>query len=97
MDSNLSALLRNFQIERPVSRNRTPDWDLALVLNRLASDPFEPLERAPLKLVTWKTVFLLASASGRRRGDLHALAFDRILWKDDYSMMVLGVVPSFSG
>ena len=94
-DPHLSALLRNFEIERPASRNRTPDWDLALVLNRLASDPFEPLEKAPLKLLTWKTIFLLALASGRRRGELHALAFDRVQWKDDYSRMILGVIPSF--
>ena len=94
-NADLSALLRNFQVERPVSRNPSPDWDLALVLNRLASDPFEPLEKAPLKLLTWKTVFLLALASGRRRSELHALAFDRILWKDYFSSMLLGVIPSF--
>ena len=43
-DADLSALLHNFQLERPVSRNQMPQWDLSLVLNRLSSEPFEPLE-----------------------------------------------------
>ena len=76
-------------------RNPTPKWDLSLVLNRLASAPFEPLEKAPLKLLTWKTVFLLALASGRRRGELHALDASKISWRENYSLVKLGVIPSF--
>ena len=78
-----------------MSRNPVPKWDLSLVLNRLASAPFEPLHKAPLKLLTWKTVFLLALASGRRRGELHALDASKISWKSDHSKVSLGVIPSF--
>ena len=35
-DKSLTALLHNFELECPVSRNKIPDWDLSLVLNRLA-------------------------------------------------------------
>ena len=94
-DEALSALLRNFQRDRLASRNPIPTWDLALVLNRLSSDPFGPLEKAPLKLLTWKTVFLLALASGRRRGELHALAFDKVWWSDSHQVVGLGVIPGF--
>ena len=47
--------------------------DLSLVLQGLTRGPFEPMHLAPLKFVTLKTVFLLALASGRRRGEIHAL------------------------
>ena len=46
-------------------------------------------------MLTYKAIFLLALASGRRRGELHALAHDRVQWKDNKSRMRLGVVPSF--
>ena len=93
-DKSLSDLLHNFEIERPVSRNQASSWDLSLVLNHLASSPFEPLEKAPLKLLTYKTVFLIALASGRRRGEIHALAHDKVRWKGN-SEVRLGVLPSF--
>ena len=95
MDQGLSALLNSFAIERPRRRNPVPSWDLSAVLNALLSAPFEPLEKAALKFLTWKTVFLLALASGKRRSELHALAFSKIAWKEDGSQVRLGVIPSF--
>ena len=44
------------------------------VLEALGKAPFEPLEQASLKNSTLKAVFLLAAASARRRGALHALS-----------------------
>ena len=72
-DGDLSSLLHSFELERPAHSNKVPDWDLALVLNCLLRDPFEPLDKAPLKLLTWKTVFLLALAPGKRRSELTLL------------------------
>ena len=94
-DQELTALLNSFFIERPRHRNPVPAWDLSLVLNALLSKPFEPLERASLKFLTFKTVFLLALASGKRRSEIHALAFNRIAWKEDGSSVRLSVIPSF--
>ena len=94
-DQDLSALLNNFKVERSRPRNVIPEWDLSLVLNRLASAPFEPLSTAPLKFLTWKVVFLLALASGRRRGEIHALDFSKVRWKGDGSEVSLQVIPSF--
>ena len=34
----------------------------------LTKAPFEPLKDASLKVLTFKTVFLMALASGKRRG-----------------------------
>ena len=46
------------------------------VLEALAKPPYEPLQEASLKHLTYKTVFLLAMASGERRSELQALVLD---------------------
>ncbi len=55
-------------IARPLVRNKVPPWDLAVVLRYLSGAPFEP------RKALHKALFLLALASGKRRGELHALA-----------------------
>ena len=45
-----------------------------MVLEALKVFPFEPLDSVGLKYLTFKTVFLLALASVKRVGDLHALS-----------------------
>jgi hypothetical protein len=94
-DADLTALLHNFEVQKPAQRNKLPEWDLSLVLNRLSSEPFEPLEKAPLKLLTWKTLFLITLASGKRRSEVHALDVNKVQWKENFSKMCLGVIPSF--
>ncbi len=94
-DKDLSALLSNFHQSRPSSRNVCPDWDLASVLNCLMGPPFEPLDKAPLKLLTWKCIFLLALASGSRRSELHALEFSSISWSRNKEKVFLRPIPSF--
>lgn len=58
----------------PVSRPLAPPWDLAVVLNGLSRAPFEPLEKVSLKHLSLKTGLLLALASAKRVGDIHALS-----------------------
>ena len=75
----ITRLLKSFLLEAPPTRNRVPDWDLSVVLNRLRGPPFEPLkweDSNSRMLCTMKTVFLLALASGRRRGELQAISRD---------------------
>ena len=72
----LSELIRSFELERPVSRNLTPKWDLSCVLWSLTKLPYEPLSEASIKFLTMKTVFLLAFATARRRSELHALSVE---------------------
>lgn len=50
-----------------------PEWDLPIVLNMLKREPFEPIKKASLKYITWKTVFLFAITTFRRCGDLQSL------------------------
>jgi len=84
----LKDLINSFFLERPVSRNPTPKWDLAKVLKSLCTSPYEPLTMAPLMYITWKTVFLLTLASGKRSGEIYALT-DVIRHAKDWSQMIL--------
>ena len=71
-DENLTRLLDNFHRDKPKGRRGVPSWNLSLVLHQLTKAPFEPLRKASLKHLTFKTVFLLALGSGKRRSEIHA-------------------------
>ena len=71
-DDNLTRLLDSFHRDRPKGHRGVPTWNLSLVLHQLTKAPFEPLRKASLKHLTFKTVFLLALASGKRRSEIHA-------------------------
>nr|XP_055049505.1 uncharacterized protein LOC129434990 [Misgurnus anguillicaudatus] len=64
---------RRLNPSRPPS---IPPWDLSMVLKALQSPPFEPLQSASLKLLSMKALTLLALASVKRIGDLHAFSVD---------------------
>lgn len=89
-DAALSSLIANFKRDPSNSvRNIVPRWDLMLVLEALNSAPFEPLAQASLSNTTYKAVFLLALASGRRRSEIHAVAFDSIQYSDVDGSLIL--------
>ena len=69
-DPSLMRLLTRFFRERPASVSRVLPWDLGLVLNALKKAPFEPLKDVDFKFLTFKTVFLFALASDRRRSEI---------------------------
>ena len=68
-------LLKGVFNSRPPTSRLLPEWDLPLVLQVLEECPFEPLAKAPLKLVTWKTVFLVAITTFRRCSDICSFMF----------------------
>lgn len=70
----LSDVVRSFELERPRTKAHFPKWDLAVVLTTLVSDIFEPLQTCGFKELTFKTVFLTALATGRRRSEIHAFS-----------------------
>ena len=73
-DENLTRLLDSFHRDRPKGRRGIPSWNLSLVLHQLTKAPFEPIKEASLKHLTFKTVFLLALGSGKRRSVLRSRA-----------------------
>ena len=66
-----------------------------MVLLAFTKEPFGPLSKATLKLLTYKTVFLLALASGKCRSELHAWLFSSAFFNHDNSQVTLAPSPAF--
>ena len=94
-DENLPRLLDSFHRDRPKGRRGIPSWNLSLVLHQLTKAPFEPIKEASLKHLTFKTVFLLALGSGKRRSEIHAWQSKNIRHQSDWSKVSLYPSPSF--
>ena len=94
-DENLTLLLDSFHRDRPKGRRGIPSWNLSLVLQQLTKPPFEPLKEASLKHVTFKTVFLLALGSDKRRSEIHAWLHKNSRHQADWSKVSLYPSPSF--
>ena len=72
----LTNLVKGMFTARPQQRNLVPEWDLPLVLQFLASEDFEPIQKLSLLDLSRKTAFLVAVACGRRGCEIHALSTD---------------------
>ena len=94
-DDNLTRLLESFHRDRPKGRRGIPSWNLSLVLHQLTKAPYEPLREASLKHLTFKTVFLLALGSGKRRSEIHAWQHKNIRHQSDWCKVSLFPSPSF--
>ena len=94
-DENLTRLLDSFHRDRPKGRRGISSWNLSLVLHQLTKAPFEPIKEASLKHLTYKTVFLLALGSGKRRSKIHAWENRNIRHQYDWSKVSLYPSPSF--
>ncbi len=84
----VTQFLRCIRRLRPPVHSRMPIWDLAVVLEALSKAPFEPLEEVPLRFLTVKTVFLLATSSLKRVGDCrpcqcHVLSL-YLVWREHF-------------
>ena len=80
---------------RPKGQRGIPPWNLSLVLHQLTKPPFEPIREASLKHMIFKTVFLLAPGSGKRRSEIHAWQNRNIRHQSDWSKVSLYPSPSF--
>lgn len=89
---SLEKLLRAYFIALPPKRRLVPTWDIGFVLQALFKHSFEPLGQVDLKFLTFKTLFLVAAASGRRVSCLHALVVNEghIRWDRDS----VSIIPS---
>ena len=70
-DENLTPLLDSFHRDRPKGHRGIPSWNLSFVLCQLTKAPFKPIRKASQKHLIFKTVFLLALASGKRSSEIH--------------------------
>ena len=93
-DENLTRLLDSFHRDKPKGRQGIPSWNLSLALHQLTKPPFKPLRKASLKHLTFKTVFLSALGSGKRRSEIHAWVHKNIRHQD-WSKVSLYPSPGF--
>ena len=94
-NENLTRLLDSFHRDKPKGRRGVPSWNLSLVLHQLTKAPFEPMQKASLKHLTFKTVFLLALGSGKRQSEIHAWLYKNIRHQKNWSRVSLYPSPSF--
>ena len=90
----ITTLLRSFaRLVNPVEL-RPPAWDVSLVLQSLTGAPYEPLRTCEERFLAQKTLFLLALASAKRIGELHALSY-RISYTRDWGEVSFAFVTGF--
>jgi len=94
-NDHLKNLIKSFYRDRPRNLRVLPHWDLSVVLHALSKAPYEPMHEASLKWLTYKTIFLVALASGKRRSEIHALLYDKVKYSKSQDTYCLGVCPSF--
>lgn len=72
-DEIISQLVAAFVRARPVQHKSSVRWDIALVLRYLKFGKLRDTRRLSARDLTLKAVFLTLLASGKRRGEIHAL------------------------
>ena len=93
-DYLLKDVVKGVTLQEARTPRLFPAWDLNLVVGMLRSDPFEPINSCPLDKLTFKTVFLISLASGRRCSEVHALHYQSLAWESDGSVS-LRFLPGF--
>ena len=91
----LNRLIASFYRDKPKPNKSIPTWELSLVLLALTKAPFEPLDKADMKWLTYKTVFLLSLASGKRRSENHAGTFSLVSSRRNWPEVTLAPSPAF--
>ena len=71
----ITTVLRSFSRSVNPVELRPLAWDVSLVLKSLTGAPYEPLRTCEERFLAQKTLFLLALASAKRIGELHALSY----------------------
>ncbi len=94
-DDAISRLLANFKRSANRPANIMPKWNLAAVLELLSDTPFEPIQSIDLKFLTFKTVFLITLASGKRRSEVHAFTYKGFSRDPKWKHVTLRTDPSF--
>ena len=70
----ISMLIRSFSKSVRPEELHPPAWDITLVLQSLTRVLYEQLRTSGERFLAQKTLFLLALASAKRVGELHALS-----------------------
>ncbi|XP_061439875.1 transmembrane anterior posterior transformation protein 1 homolog isoform X3 [Rhineura floridana] len=91
----IKRFLRGVALRSPAVVHRFPSWSLLKVLQALQRPPFEPIRTVPLRILSFKVLFLIAITSARRVSELGALSSARHLCVFHKDCVVLKTDPSF--
>ncbi|XP_061478779.1 uncharacterized protein LOC133382992 [Rhineura floridana] len=91
----IKRFLRGVALRSPAVVHRFPSWSLPKVLQALQRPPFEPIRTVPLRILSFKVLFLIAITSARRVLELGALSSARHLCVFHKDSVVLETDPSF--
>jgi len=93
----LADFLKSLKQEAPKEGLKFPKWELCVVLKGLRQAPFEPLNEVPIKMLTLKTVFLIALASAARVSEINALSAEQgfVRIKEDKTEVILRPFDGF--
>ena len=104
LNSVLALKGQDFVSSREMTRNflrsvnpfelRPPSWDVSPVLQSLTGALYEPLRTCEERFLAQKTLFLLALASAKRIGELHALSY-RVSHSRGWGEVSFSFVPGF--
>ena len=94
MSREITTLLRSFLRSVNPVELRPPAWDVSLVLQSLTGALYEPLRTCEERFLEQKTLFLLALASAKRIGELHALSY-RVSHTRDWGEVSFAFVTGF--
>lgn len=92
---HIKRFLRGVSLVSPPQIHRFPSWRLNLVLRALCNPPFESMATCQMKVLTLKTLFLIALVSARRVSELRALSVHRELCIFREDSVVLRPDPAF--
>ena len=90
----ITTLLRSFARSVNPVELCPPAWDVSLVLQSLTGAPYEPMRTCEERFLAQKTLFLLALASAKRIGELHALSY-RVSHTRDWGEVSFAFVTGF--
>ena len=90
----ITTLLRSFARSVNPVELRPPAWDVSLILQSLTGALYEPLRTCEERFLAQKTLFLLALASAKRIGELHALSY-RVSHTRDWGEVSFAFVTGF--
>lgn len=93
--SHVKRFLRGVSLVSPPQVHRFPSWRLNLVLRALCHPPFESMASCQVKILTIKTLFLIALVSARRVSELRALSVHKDLCIFQKDSVVLRLDPAF--
>ena len=90
----ISMLIRNFSKSVRPEELRPPAWDVTLVLQSLTRALYEPIRTSDEHFLAQKMPFLLALASAKRVGELHAHSY-RVSHSRDWGEVSFSFIMGF--